>query len=131
MRPILAGALLGVAGLIHLLPVPGLLGAEMLARLYGITVDDPGLALLLRHRALLFGLLGAGLLIAAARPTWRGTMIAAGLASCVGFLLLAGDQRPLGPPLQRVWIADLIALLCLLGAAVVGRMTERAPHPDP
>ena len=57
-----------VAGVIHLLPLPGALGAGALARLYGLepaALADPNLALLLRHRAVLFGVVGA-LLVAAA-----------------------------------------------------------------
>jgi hypothetical protein len=122
MRAWLAGGLLAMAGLIHLLPLPGLLGAGMLGRLYGITVDDAGLELLLRHRALLFGLLGGGLLLATFRPALRPPMITAGLLSCGGFLLLAGDPRLLDPTLQRVWTADLLALSGLLGAAALGRV---------
>ena len=48
-----------IAGVIHLLPLPGVLGTGNLARLYGITVSDPNTAILLQHRALLFGILGA------------------------------------------------------------------------
>lgn len=63
-------------------------------------------------------------------------MIAAALLSSSGFLLLAGDPRLLGAALQRVWIADLVALLCLLGAALPGTMAagtprgRNAPTPD-
>ena len=37
-----------VAGIIHLLPVPGVMGASTLARLYGIEVNDPNTAILLQ-----------------------------------------------------------------------------------
>ena len=47
-----------IAGAIHLLPLSGVTGAAALERLYGVAVDSPDLALLLRHRAVLFGLLG-------------------------------------------------------------------------
>ena len=42
---------------IHALPIMGVFAASKLAQLYGITVQDPNLELLLRHRAVLFGLL--------------------------------------------------------------------------
>jgi hypothetical protein len=35
-----------VAGIIHLLPVPGVAGSGVLARLYGIEVSDPNTAIL-------------------------------------------------------------------------------------
>jgi hypothetical protein len=53
-----------VVGVIHLLPLAGVLGASRLSALYGIAVAEPNLERLLRHRAVLFGVLG-GLCIAA------------------------------------------------------------------
>ena len=51
--------LLLVAGVIHLLPLSGVLGAQRLAALYGLAFDEANLLLMMRHRAVLFGLLGA------------------------------------------------------------------------
>lgn len=59
------------AGVIHLLPVPGVMGVSTLARLYGIEVNDPNTAILMQHRALLFGVLGALMLTAIALPWLR------------------------------------------------------------
>jgi hypothetical protein len=113
--------LFGLAGLVHLLPLPGLLGADWLARLYAVPIDDDRLLLLLRHRALLFGLLGALLIGAAWRSALRPPALLAGLVSTVGFLLLAGDPSGLGDALWRVWIADLLALAALLLASALRR----------
>jgi hypothetical protein len=115
---------LALAGVIHLLPLSGLFGAPMLERLYGIALEDPAIVLLLRHRALLFGLLGAGLVIAIVRRAWRGPTIVAGLVSTGVFLLLAWPL-PLGAALQRVVGADVAALLGLVLAAVL--LPRRAP----
>jgi hypothetical protein len=59
MRFVVPAVLLIVA-LIHALPLVGVMGAAKLTQLYGIDVQDPTLELLLRHRAILFGLLAAG-----------------------------------------------------------------------
>ena len=40
-----------VVGVIHLLPIAGVVGASRLSALYGIAVAEPNLELLLRHRA--------------------------------------------------------------------------------
>jgi hypothetical protein len=120
---------LAVAGAIHLIPLPGLLGAAMLERLYGVVLEDPGLVLLLRHRALLFGLLGTGLVLAIVRRAWRGPMIVAGLISTGAFLLLAWPLALEGT-LQRVVLADAAALLALLLSGglllTAGRFTPSA-----
>ena len=57
--------LLLVVGIIHLMPLLGVLGGDRLNSLYGLSLDEPNLQILMRHRAVLFGLLGA-LLVAAA-----------------------------------------------------------------
>ena len=102
-----------VAALIHLLPLAGVLGAERLQALYGIAVQGPDLAILLRHRAVLFGLLGAFLLLAAFRPALQGLALVAGLASVLSFLALAWATPGHNAALARVVVADWVALAAL------------------
>lgn len=112
MSRVSSAALLLVA-LIHLLPLPGVLGGEVLVRLYGIPVDNPDLALLLRHRAVLFGLLGIGMIASVAWPAWRPAAYCAAFVSVISFLVLAALENPAQPAIHRVVIADLIALVLL------------------
>lgn len=112
---LLAGSLVA-AGIINLLPVVGLGSAARLELLYGIPVREPALELLLRHRALLLGLLGTLMIAAAWRPELRAAAILGGLASMIAFLLLALPLSGLGPALQRVALADAAATLLLLVA---------------
>ena len=56
MRFVVPTVLILVA-VVHVLPIMGVFAASKLAQLYGITVQDPNLELLLWHRAVLFGLL--------------------------------------------------------------------------
>lgn len=81
MRYLISATLLIVA-VIHLLPLVGVLGAPRLTALYGISFDDANLAILMRHRAVLFGLLGAFLAFAAFRPTLQPLAFLAGFAVC-------------------------------------------------
>ncbi|WP_370306097.1 phosphopantetheine adenylyltransferase [Sinimarinibacterium flocculans] len=112
---ILARAVLVVAGLVHLLPAVGLRGAPQLEKLYGIAIAQPELLLLMRHRALLFGLLGAGLIAAAFWPPLRTAMLLAGLVSTAGYCVLAFAEPALAAPLRRVvWIDVPIAAALLL-----------------
>ncbi len=112
-------AMLLVVAVIHLLPVSGVLGADALTRLYGLDFSAPDLALLMRHRAVLFGLLGLLLLAAMFRPALRGLALLAGYASLLSFLALAWAAGDVGPALQRVVRADLLALLCLVIATAI------------
>lgn len=70
-----------VAGIVHLLPLPGVSGARRLEALDGIPVAEPDLGILLRHRAVLFGLLGGFLLAAAFRPELQAAALLPGFAS--------------------------------------------------
>ena len=110
----LVSAMLVVVAIIHLLPLSGLLGTERLTALYGITVDEPNLAILMRHRAVLFGLLGLFFLIAAFRPGLQGIAFAGGFASVLSFLYLAWSVGNYNPQVGRVFVADVIALICLV-----------------
>jgi hypothetical protein len=112
-------AMLLVVGIIHLLPLSGVLGGERLAALYGMSMAEPNLAILMRHRAVLFGLLGAFMVFAAFRPDLQGLAILAGLVSVVSFLWLAWTVGGYNAQLARVFRADVVALLCLLVAAAV------------
>lgn len=70
MQKIASLALL-LAGAIHLIPLIGVLGAEHLARLYGVAPSDPNTLILLRHRAVLFGIVGGLCMMAAFKPGYQ------------------------------------------------------------
>lgn len=114
----LVPVLLIVAGLVHLVPVTGVLGGDRLAALYGVTTGDANLAILLRHRAVLFGLLGMLLVYAALRPALQPLALAAGLMSTVSFLAIALSVGNYNAALGRVVAADVVAVGCLALAAV-------------
>lgn len=120
--PRLASVMLVVVGVIHLLPVSGILGKSRLQSLYGLTVDDPNLLILMRHRSVLFGLLGAFLLYAAIDPALQPIAYIAGAVSVVSFLLIATSAGYANAQIRRVVTADWIAVACLVvGAAALLR----------
>ena len=112
-----------ITGIIHLLPAVGVFGADRLQVLYGMSVEDESLVLLMRHRAVLFALLGAFFVYAAFTPAYRSLAFVAGLVSVVSFLLLAEPWHTTGsvsvPAIQRVVQADVVALICLVLGGVV------------
>ena len=111
--------MLAVAGIIHLIPVTGVLGAERLAALYGLSFEGPDLEILMRHRAVLFGILGLLMLSAAFRPALQPAALLAGFASVVSFLWLAVSTGGYNESLRRVVVADLVALVCLVVAGAL------------
>ena len=102
-----------VAGIIHLLPVPGVMGVGALARLYGIEVSDPNTAILLRHRALLFGVLGVLMLSAVALPWLRVTALSVALFSAASFIVVAMSVGGYNPAIGRVVAVDVLASVLL------------------
>lgn len=117
MRVLIAAMLL-LAGIVHLLPVSGVLGSTQLASLYGLPFDDPNLAILMRHRAVLFALLGALLVAAAFKARWQGLALVAGFVSAASFVLLAWSTGDYNDRIARVVWADVAATGCLLVAAI-------------
>ena len=116
MRYIVPAVLLVVAA-IHALPVIGILGASQLSRLYGLPVNDANLELVLRHRALLFGLLAAFLGYAAFKPELHRLALIAGVASVSSFLVLAALVGPYNQAIATVVRVDWVALALLVLAA--------------
>jgi hypothetical protein len=117
MRFILPIMLL-VVGIIHILPLSGVLSAARLFELYGMTFDDPNLEILMRHRAVLFGLLGIFLICSAFMPSLQLPALIAGFLSVVSFLYLSYTVGGYNEQVNRIVIADKIALVCLVVALV-------------
>ena len=109
----LVSAMLVVVALIHLLPLSGALGAARLRSLYGIALDEPNLLILMRHRAVLFGLLAAFLAYAAFHPRLHGLALVAGAVSVFSFLVLAGMVGGYNPALGTVVKVDIVAAVLL------------------
>ena len=107
-----------VAGIIHLLPVPGVMGVSTLSRLYGIEVNEPNTAILLQHRALLFGVLGVLMLSAIALPWLRVTALTVALFSAASFIVVAMAVGGYNPSIERIVVADIVASVLLLAGLV-------------
>ena len=114
-----ARILLAVAGLINFLPVIGLISAGRIAGAYDVDWEGRDLELLLRHRALLFGLVGGFLLASVFVPAWQWQAISMAGLSMLGFLYLAWALAPVNAALQRIVVADLVGLACLVAGAVL------------
>jgi hypothetical protein len=119
MRFVVPVILLLVAA-IHALPLMGVLGADQLQSLYGVAVADPDLEILMRHRAVLFGLLAAFLVACAIRPQWQGLGIGVALVSVSSFAAIAHFVGGYNTHVARVVNIDLLAAALLwIGLAVL------------
>lgn len=99
--------------IIHLAPAVGALGNKQLTSLYGIAIDNPDIAILMRHRAFLFGLLGSFLVVAAFVPSLQIGAFIAGFVSLVSFLLLARSVGGYNSRIGRAVAIDVAALVIL------------------
>lgn len=118
-----------LVGIIHLLPLLGVLGPERLALLYGLDFSEPNLAILMRHRALLFGLLGVLLIASGFLHHLRSTALVAGFVSVLGFLWLAWTTGGYNDAIAKVVLADIVATVLLLIALVGHGMVRRPRSP--
>ena len=115
---VITGLMLVVAA-IHLVPITGFLGPKRLSALYGIEVDSPDLEILMRHRAVLFGILGTFFGYAAFVPELQPIAFVAAAASLASFFYLAVAVGNYGPPIRKIVVGDVIATICLAAAVVL------------
>jgi hypothetical protein len=108
-----------VLAVIHLLPISGFFGAERLASLYGIEIADGNLEILMRHRAVLFGILGAFFAYAAFVPALQPLAFIAAFASLASFFFLAFSVGDFSDSIRKVVLADVVASVCLIGSVIL------------
>ena len=118
----LAAILLAVVGVVNLVPVVGVRSARTLAKMYGIDLrdGDVDLAILLRHRAVMLGVVGALLITAAFVPTLQPSASVIGFASMLSFVALARTTPRPNRAIAKVSAIDVGASV-LLGLAVLLR----------
>lgn len=118
MKTLCSLLLLGI-GLLNLVPVIGVLSAEQITSLYGISVQSADLEILMRHRAVMLGLIGGFLLLAAFRPSLQMPAASIGLVSMSSFVLLAYLAGDYGDQIHRVVVADIIGSVAAVFVLVI------------
>lgn len=115
----LVALILLVTGVVNALPLMGVISGARLQSLYGVTLDDPNLLILMRHRAVLFGLLGGFIIASVFVPGWRPLAIGTALVSMLTFIALACAQGGFNPAIRKVVVIDAVLCLALIPAAVL------------
>lgn len=108
-----------VAAAINMAPVLGAFLPDRMSALYGVNLEDPNLQILMRHRAVLFGVVGGLLLAAVFHPPLRAVGYWVGFSSMLSFVLIAWQVGAYGAAIQRVILADVVGLVALTGAVLV------------
>ncbi len=118
-------ALIILAGLINFAPVIGVLSGARIESLYGIELHDPTVEILLRHRAVLFGILGGFMVAAAFQPRLHKIAMTIGLVAMVSFmgLFFLGDDQPAS--LMSIIYADIVGVIALIVAAILSFQDQR------
>ncbi len=115
---LITGLLLVVA-VIHLLPLSGFFSVERLNSLYGLAIDDANLEILMRHRAILFGILAGLFVYAAFTPAIQPIAFVAAFISVASFFFLAFSVAEFNTEMRKIVIADVVAAVALFGAIVL------------
>ena len=108
-----------VIAIIHLLPITGFFGSDRLSKLYGIEIIGAEIEILMRHRAVLFGLLGAFIAYAAFVPLHQPLAFIAAFVSIASFFFLAFSVGDYNEAIRRVVIADVVAAVSLVAAVLL------------
>ena len=124
MKRFVVAALI-VAGAINLFPVIGVLSVDQLVGLYGVPLENGDLIILMRHRAVLFGLLGSFVIYSAFRPAYQTLACIAGLVSMVSFVILAYASGEFGEALNKAIVAEVIGSVLLIAVLLLNRKRPR------
>ncbi|MEQ9152866.1 MAG: hypothetical protein RLO06_15425 [Parvibaculum sp.] len=118
MYGIVVGLIFVLAGLLNAYPAIGMLGAKQLRGLYGIPMTDANLLTLMQHRAVMLGLIGVFLIVAAFRRELQPAGFVLGFASMLSFVVFARLQDEPSRYISKVAVADIAGSALLLVALV-------------
>ncbi len=104
-----------IAGIINVLPSILAFLPNKISSSYGIEIPDANYELLLRHRAILFGIIGGIMIYSAITKKHYSMAVVIGLISMVSFvILLKLINGTINPELHKVMKIDLVGIAILL-----------------
>lgn len=106
---------LGIAGIINFIPSLAVFLPAKIKTAYGIEIPDANYELLLRHRAVLFGIIGGLMIYAAITKKYYDLATVFGLISMVSFLALYFlGNGAINAEISKVMKIDVFAIIVLL-----------------
>jgi hypothetical protein len=126
MSKLIAGFLF-IVGVINFLPVIGVISAERIAQAYAIELSGNDLIILMRHRALLFGVVGGFILYSVFVPAFQAAAMVMAAVAMIGYLYLVWAVGGYNDAIQRVATIDLVGIIFLVAAAGL-KFVESSRH---
>jgi hypothetical protein len=108
-----------VVGLINIAPAIGVISVQKLEAAYSVNLVGNDLAILVRHRALLFGILGAFILYSAFNPIYQPPAMFMAAVSMIGFAWLVLDTGGYNEAIRNVLLIDFVGIVFLTVAVVL------------
>lgn len=108
-----------VVGLVNFAPLLGVVSAQKLESAYGITLNSNDLIILMRHRALMFGLLGGFVLVSAFFAVYQIPAMIMAAVSMVGYAILVHSVGDYNPSIHKVLVIDYVGIVFLVVAAIL------------
>ena len=102
-----------IVGLINFVPIIGAASGAKITQLYAVGVNTPELELLLRHRAVLLGIIGAFLIVAAFVPHLQFAAMLMAMVSMTSFIAIMTQLGSVSTELSRVASVDWFAIFLL------------------
>jgi hypothetical protein len=104
-----------LTSIVNILPALGAFLPSKMKDAYGIDIPDANFELLLRHRAVLFGIVGGFMLYASITKNYLSLASIIGLISMISFLILYFvSEGHINEPLTKVMKIDAVAAAFLL-----------------
>jgi hypothetical protein len=111
--------LLIIIAVIHIIPISGFAGVARLESLYGVPVSGNNMEILMRHRAVLFGILGVFFAYAAFTPSVQPLAFIAAFVTLASFFYLAASVGEYNAAIRKIVIGDIVAAISLFGAVIL------------
>jgi len=103
-----------IAGVINFLPSLLAILPHKISQSYGIEIPDANYELLLRHRAILFGLIGGLMIFSAISKKYYSLSVVFGMISMISFLILfklvGGDINTALEKVMKIDIGGIVIL---------------------
>jgi len=104
-----------LAGIINFIPSILAFLPKKINQSYGVEVPNQNYELLLRHRAVLFGIIGSVMIFSAVSQLYYELSVIIGMVSMVSFIILfKGIKGTINSELTKVMKIDIVGIIILL-----------------